>query len=56
MSVRVRTIRSTIHQRTASILRGASIALLLFCMVGGNNPAAAQVADNQRKPAFQPVI
>jgi len=48
MSVPVRTIRRTIHQRTASILRGASIALLLCCMVGGNNPAAAQVAD---KPA-----
>ena len=48
MSVPVRTIRRTIHQRTTSVLRGVSIALLLFCMVGGNNPAAAQVAD---KPA-----
>src|SRR4029077_14721023 len=48
MSVPVRTIRRTIHQRTASILRGASIALLLCYMLGGNNPAAAQVAD---KPA-----
>ncbi len=45
MSVRVRTTRRTIHQRTASILRGAPIPLLLFCMVGGNNAAAAEVAD-----------
>ena len=45
MSVPVRTIRRTIHQRTASIVRGASIALLLCCMLGVNNPAAAQVAD-----------
>jgi len=48
MSVPVRTIRHTIHQRTASILRGSSIALLLCYMLGGNNPAPAQVAD---KPA-----
>ncbi len=48
MSVLVRTTRRPIQQRTASIFRGASRALLLFCVLGGNNPAAVQVAD---KPA-----
>jgi iron complex outermembrane receptor protein len=45
MSVRVRTIRRTIAQRTASILRGAPIPLLFSCMIGGNSAAAAEVAD-----------
>ncbi len=50
-------MRSTHHQRTALTLMGAPIALLLSCMLGGNSPAAAQVADRSvqfRLPAGDP--
>jgi iron complex outermembrane receptor protein len=45
MSIIVRTSISMIYRRTMSTLRLAPIAFLLFCMLGGSDPAVAQIAD-----------
>ena len=45
MSIIVRISLCMIYRRTLSTLRLAPVAFLLVCMLGGSDPAAAQIAD-----------